>query len=122
MAVVSMACCRPCGTRRVADAGGGSADLGTLETMEMRLRATAAFGLAMAAWLGACGAIAGERAAPMGGDGTAARPSRDGGSSTTAPHALRIAVDGIRSSSGTVLIGLYDSAESFERAIELSDK
>ena len=35
---------------------------------------------------------------------------------------LRVTIDGIRSSSGTILIGLYDRAECFERAIELSDK
>jgi uncharacterized protein (DUF2141 family) len=35
---------------------------------------------------------------------------------------LRITVKGIRSPNGVILIGLYDSAESFERAIGLSDK
>src|SRR4051794_23045998 len=35
---------------------------------------------------------------------------------------LRITVQGIRSPHGTILIGLYDSLESFTRAIELSDK
>jgi uncharacterized protein (DUF2141 family) len=35
---------------------------------------------------------------------------------------LRITVEGIRSPQGTLLIGLYDSFESFTRAIELSDK
>jgi len=35
---------------------------------------------------------------------------------------LRITVDGIRSPSGVILIGLYDSEASFDRAIELSDK
>ena len=35
---------------------------------------------------------------------------------------LRITVEGIRSPYGTILIGLYDSLESFTRAIELSDK
>jgi uncharacterized protein (DUF2141 family) len=35
---------------------------------------------------------------------------------------LRITLEGIRSSQGTILIGLYDSLESFTRAIELSDK
>jgi uncharacterized protein (DUF2141 family) len=35
---------------------------------------------------------------------------------------LRITVEGIRSPHGTILIGLYDSVESFTRAIELSDK
>ena len=35
---------------------------------------------------------------------------------------LRITVQGIRSPDGTILIGLYDSLESFARAIELSDK
>jgi uncharacterized protein (DUF2141 family) len=35
---------------------------------------------------------------------------------------LRITVEGIRSPHGTVLIGLYDSLESFTRAMELSDK
>ena len=35
---------------------------------------------------------------------------------------LRITVDGMRSPSGVILIGLYDSEASFDRAIELSDK
>ena len=35
---------------------------------------------------------------------------------------LRITVEGIRSPHGTILIGLYDSLESFTRAIEFSDK
>jgi uncharacterized protein (DUF2141 family) len=35
---------------------------------------------------------------------------------------LRITVKGIRSPNGVILIGLYDSAESFDRAIGLSDK
>ena len=35
---------------------------------------------------------------------------------------LRVTIEGIRSAQGTVLIGLYDSPESFERAIEGSDK
>src|SRR3954465_4244362 len=35
---------------------------------------------------------------------------------------LRITVEGIRSPHGTILIGLYDSLETFARAIELSDK
>jgi uncharacterized protein (DUF2141 family) len=35
---------------------------------------------------------------------------------------LRITLEGIRSSQGTILIGLYDSLESFTRAIALSDK
>jgi uncharacterized protein (DUF2141 family) len=35
---------------------------------------------------------------------------------------LRITVEGIRSQNGAILIGLYDSVESFNRAIELSDK
>jgi uncharacterized protein (DUF2141 family) len=35
---------------------------------------------------------------------------------------LRVTVDGIRSLHGTILIGLYDSPESYNRAIELSDK
>ena len=35
---------------------------------------------------------------------------------------LRITVEGIRSARGTVLIGLYDSPESFERAVEASDR
>jgi uncharacterized protein (DUF2141 family) len=35
---------------------------------------------------------------------------------------LRVRVDGINFSSGTVLVGLYDSALSFDRAIALSDK
>jgi uncharacterized protein (DUF2141 family) len=35
---------------------------------------------------------------------------------------LRITVEGIRSPHGTILIGLYDSLETFTRAIELSDK
>ena len=35
---------------------------------------------------------------------------------------LRLTVENIRSSSGTILIGLYDSAQSFDNAIEMSDK
>src|SRR5574338_277157 len=35
---------------------------------------------------------------------------------------LRIIVEGICSPHGTILIGLYDSLESFTRAIEFSDK
>lgn len=35
---------------------------------------------------------------------------------------LRITVDGIRSTRGTILIGLYDNVASFARAIESSDK
>jgi uncharacterized protein (DUF2141 family) len=35
---------------------------------------------------------------------------------------LRVTVDGIRSARGTVLIGLYDSPESFERAVEGAGK
>jgi uncharacterized protein (DUF2141 family) len=35
---------------------------------------------------------------------------------------LRVSVKGLRSSRGVVLIGLYDSAKSFDRAIELSGK
>ncbi len=35
---------------------------------------------------------------------------------------LRVTVEGIRSAQGTVLIGLYDSPESFERAGEAPDK
>ncbi len=35
---------------------------------------------------------------------------------------LRVTVEGIRSAHGTVLIGLYDSPESFEKAVEASDK
>jgi uncharacterized protein (DUF2141 family) len=35
---------------------------------------------------------------------------------------LRITVDGIRSPHGTVLIGLYDSAASFQKAVESSAK
>ena len=35
---------------------------------------------------------------------------------------LKITVEGIRSTRGTILIGLYDSLETFTRAIELSDK
>src|SRR5260221_11174401 len=35
---------------------------------------------------------------------------------------LRVTVKGISSSNGAILIGLYDSAESFDRAIALSDK
>jgi uncharacterized protein (DUF2141 family) len=34
---------------------------------------------------------------------------------------LRVTVDGIRSSDGTILIGLYDSPESYNRAIEAAD-
>ena len=35
---------------------------------------------------------------------------------------LRVTVEGIRSAHGTVLIGLYDDPESFERAIEASGR
>ena len=35
---------------------------------------------------------------------------------------LRITVEEIRSPHGTILIGLYDSLETFTRAIELADK
>lgn len=35
---------------------------------------------------------------------------------------LRINFEGVRSPKGTILIGLYDSKESFDRAIELSNK
>jgi uncharacterized protein (DUF2141 family) len=35
---------------------------------------------------------------------------------------LRITIQGIRSLSGTVLVGLYDSESSFDRAIALSSK
>ena len=35
---------------------------------------------------------------------------------------IRITLEGIRSPQDTLLIGLYDSFESFTRAIELSDK
>src|SRR3954451_4918797 len=35
---------------------------------------------------------------------------------------LRVTIEGLRSADGTVLIGLYNSAETFNRAIELSDK
>jgi uncharacterized protein (DUF2141 family) len=35
---------------------------------------------------------------------------------------LRIVIEGMRSSSGSLLIGLYDSKESFDRAIALADK
>jgi uncharacterized protein (DUF2141 family) len=35
---------------------------------------------------------------------------------------LRISIHGLRSPQGTILIGLYDSKESFERAIELAGK
>jgi uncharacterized protein (DUF2141 family) len=35
---------------------------------------------------------------------------------------LRVTVEGISSEHGTVLIGLYDRPESFERAVEASDK
>jgi uncharacterized protein (DUF2141 family) len=34
---------------------------------------------------------------------------------------LRITVEGIRSTRGTILLGLYDSLETFTRAIKLSD-
>jgi uncharacterized protein (DUF2141 family) len=40
----------------------------------------------------------------------------------TAAGELRISVEGLWSADGVVLIGLYDSAESFDRAIKLSDK
>jgi uncharacterized protein (DUF2141 family) len=35
---------------------------------------------------------------------------------------LRIRIDGLRSDQGTILIGLYDSRTTFDRAIALSDK
>ena len=35
---------------------------------------------------------------------------------------LRVTIEGIRSVRGTVLIGLYDSPESFEKAVEASGK
>jgi len=35
---------------------------------------------------------------------------------------LRVGLDGLRSPEGTVLIGLYDTAESFDAAIGLADK
>lgn len=35
---------------------------------------------------------------------------------------LRVAVEGLRPGGGTVLIGLYDTRDAFERAIALSDK
>ncbi|WP_247891865.1 DUF2141 domain-containing protein [Azospirillum argentinense] len=35
---------------------------------------------------------------------------------------LRITVEGIRSQSGTILIGLYDSLATFNRAIAMSDR
>ena len=35
---------------------------------------------------------------------------------------LRVTVEGIRSAQGTVLIGLYDSPESFEKAVEGAGK
>jgi uncharacterized protein (DUF2141 family) len=35
---------------------------------------------------------------------------------------LRVTVEGIRSAHGTVLIGLYDSPKSFEKAVKASDK
>jgi uncharacterized protein (DUF2141 family) len=47
------------------------------------------------------------------------------GTATVAPalaDGLHITIDGLRSAKGTVLIGLYDSKASFDRAIELSDK
>jgi uncharacterized protein (DUF2141 family) len=42
--------------------------------------------------------------------------------SPVAAGELRITVQGIDSPAGAILIGLYDSAASFKRAIELSDK
>ncbi len=41
---------------------------------------------------------------------------------SAAASELRITVEGIRSSRGTVLIGLYDSPESFAKAVEASAK
>ena len=41
---------------------------------------------------------------------------------TVTASELRITVEGIRSPHGTILIGLYDSLETFTRAIELADK
>jgi uncharacterized protein (DUF2141 family) len=35
---------------------------------------------------------------------------------------LKVTIEGLRSPQGTILIGLYDSAASFDRAIQLSDK
>jgi uncharacterized protein (DUF2141 family) len=35
---------------------------------------------------------------------------------------LRVTVEGIRSAQGTILIGLYDNRESFEKALEASDQ
>jgi hypothetical protein len=40
----------------------------------------------------------------------------------TQPEKRLWRLDGIRSSHGTILIGLYDSPESYNRAIELADK
>jgi uncharacterized protein (DUF2141 family) len=34
---------------------------------------------------------------------------------------LKISVEGIRSTRGTILLGLYDNLETFRRAIELSN-
>jgi uncharacterized protein (DUF2141 family) len=55
--------------------------------------------------LGACAGQAADEAGEAGG---------------AAGTELRITVEGIRSAHGTVLIGLYDSAVSFDRAIELA--
>jgi uncharacterized protein (DUF2141 family) len=35
---------------------------------------------------------------------------------------LRVVIEGMRSSSGSLLVGLYDSKESFDHAIALADK
>ena len=35
---------------------------------------------------------------------------------------LRVTIEGIRSSHGTVMIGLYDSSGSFGKAVQSSDK
>jgi uncharacterized protein (DUF2141 family) len=40
----------------------------------------------------------------------------------TSAGTLRITFDGVRSAGGAILIGVYDSKASFDRAIELSDK
>lgn len=40
----------------------------------------------------------------------------------TNANELRVTVEGIRSQSGNILIGLYDSIDTFNRAIEMSDK
>jgi uncharacterized protein (DUF2141 family) len=132
-----MACCRSCATRRDADSRGGFVNPWPgdeewepglaggrhREMKETARRATAIVALGVATWLGACGAIPQQgRDSPVSGVRGAPHPNLSATVRGSSFNEFRITVAGIRSSSGTVLIGLYDSAESFDRAIELSDK